>query len=550
MQTRPLPVRHSLHPVCVGLLLLVIAVPGWSQGGSPCAPLPQGAVRTFDSGNPGSLDAALFADGSGIVVWSGVGTNAGDGDRAGVFGQRMDSNGQPVGQPFQINTFTEEDQNEVAVSSAPDGRFVVVWESDVSPGDDESSSIRGRRYSANGQPLGSDFQINSSIFGPQRAPDVGMAGDGSFVVVWYDDSDAPGSSQMNGREVRARRFGSGGGALGPDFVVNNRTDGTQNEPAVAVRGNGSFVVVFKTSTGSPGNDGGASIQARQFGSNGTPSGNQFQVNSTVEGTQSEPAVAVDPDGSFFVVWKSASSPGSDQDSNSIQGRGYTQAGAAVGLQMQVNAETAGNQFDPQVAAAGGREFVVAWHSRAVDDRVKARAMTREAQPEGTEFEAGGITDERSFLPGVAGNGNGRTFLVYERDQQVRGLAYDLPCVNSGGNFDCIETATNLCLSSDRFEVTAVWRNVQGASGPGNAIELTPDTGYFWFFDAANVEAVVKVLDACVINGRFWVFIGGLTDLNVDIVVEDVQTGLIREYENPLGSAYETVNDTDAFATCP
>ena len=108
---------------------------------------------------------------------------------------------------------------------------------------------------------------------------------------------------------------------------------------------------------------------------------------------------------------------------------------------------------------------------------------------------------------------------------------------------------NLCLTSDRFEVTAVWRNVQGSSGAGNAIELTPDTGYFWFFDAANVETVVKVLDACAINGRFWVFIGGLTDLEVDIVVEDVETGTIREYGNPLGSAYETVNDTNAFATC-
>ena len=530
--------------------LLTVATPSWSQGGSPCAPLEQGGVRTFDSGNVESIDVALFADGSGVVVWAGGGTGIGDGDRNGVFGQFVDVNGVPTGQVFQINTFTEEDQQTVAVAAAPDGRFVVVWVSDLSPGDDEGTSIRGRRYAANGSPIGADFQINSSIFGPQRQPDVGMANDGSFVAVWYDDSDAPGSSQMNGREVRARRFGAGGGALGADFVVNNRTDGTQNEPAIAVRGNGSFVVVFKTSKGSPGNDSGASIQARQFGANGVASGDQFQVNSTVEDSQSEPAVAVDPDGSFLVVWKSGSSPGSDQDSNSIQARGYTQAGAAVGLQKQVNTETAGNQFDPQVGAVGGREFVVAWHSRAVDDRVKARALTLEAQPQGTEFEAGGATNERSFHPGVAGNGSGRSLVVYERDQQVRSQAYDLPCATGGGNFECVETATNLCLNGDRFEVTAIWRNVQGANGPGNAVELTPDTGYFWFFDAANVEAVVKVLDACVINGRFWVFVGGLTDLNVDIVIEDVETGTIREYENPLGAAYQTVNDTDAFATCP
>lgn len=541
---------HLPWTLVPALLAALVTTPVSAQGGSPCAPVEEGAVRSFDSGNAQSVDGALFPDGSGIVVWAGGGTNGGDGDRNGIFGQRIDLNGIPTGQVFQVNTFTAEDQQNVAVAAAPDGRFVVVWESDLSPDDDEGTSIRGRRYASNGQPAGSDFQINSSIFGPQRSPDVGMANDGSFVAIWYDDSDAPGSSQKNGREVRARRFGPGGGPLGPDFLVNNRTDGTQNEPAIAVRGNGSFVAVFKTSKGSPGNDSGASIQARQFGANGVASGNQFQVNSTVEGAQSEPAVAVDPDGSFLVVWKSASSQGSDQDSNSIQARGYTQVGAAVGLQKQVNSQTTGNQFDPQVASAGGREFMVAWHSRAVDDRVRARLMTLEAQPLGIEFEAGGVTNERSFLPGAAGNGDGRAVVLFERDQKVRGQAYELPCVNGGGITDCTETATNLCLNADRFEVTAVWRNVQGASGPGNAVELTPDTGYFWFFDAANVEAVVKVLDACAFNGRFWVFIGGLTDLNVDILVEDVETGTLREYENPLGSAYQTVNDTNAFATCP
>ena len=28
------------------------------------------------------------------------------------------------------------------------------------------------------------------------------------------------------------------------------------------------------------------------------------------------------------------------------------------------------------------------------------------------------------------------------------------------------------------------------------VPLTSDSGYFWFFDADNIELVVKVLDAC------------------------------------------------------
>ena len=47
------------------------------------------------------------------------------------------------------------------------------------------------------------------------------------------------------------------------------------------------------------------------------------------------------------------------------------------------------------------------------------------------------------------------------------------------------------------------------SGTGTAVPLTSDTGYFWFFGSSNVEAVIKVLNACSLNQRFWVFAGGL-----------------------------------------
>jgi hypothetical protein len=46
-----------------------------------------------------------------------------------------------------------------------------------------------------------------------------------------------------------------------------------------------------------------------------------------------------------------------------------------------------------------------------------------------------------------------------------------------------------------------------------------------------------------------VFIGGLTDLEVDFLVEDVETSVIRRYQNPQGAAFLTVNDTNAFDIC-
>ncbi|HEX6177588.1 MAG TPA: hypothetical protein VF057_04465, partial [Thermoanaerobaculia bacterium] len=82
-----------------------------------------------------------------------------------------------------------------------------------------------------------------------------------------------------------------------------------------------------------------------------------------------------------------------------------------------------------------------------------------------------------------------------------------------------------------------------------AVPLTTDTGYFWFFDDTNIEMVIKVLNACANNGRYWVFAGGLTNVEVDITVRDSQTGALKTYHNPLGTAFQPILDTSAFEGC-
>ena len=89
-----------------------------------------------------------------------------------------------------------------------------------------------------------------------------------------------------------------------------------------------------------------------------------------------------------------------------------------------------------------------------------------------------------------------------------------------------------------------------ASGRAHVVQLTDDTGYLWFFNPDNVEVVVKVLDACEPFGRFWVFAGGLTNVEVDLVVTDSETGQTNTYHNNLNQPFAPLQDTDAFATCP
>ena len=128
--------------------------------------------------------------------------------------------------------------------------------------------------------------------------------------------------------------------------------------------------------------------------------------------------------------------------------------------------------------------------------------------------------------------------------------YTLAITTSGGPTGCTANSTTLCLNNNRFAVSASWRTTSGQTGAGAAAPITSDTGYFTFFSATNVEIVIKVLDACPLNSRYWVFAGGLTDVNVTLTIRDTKTGTTKTYTNPLGAAFQPIQDTNALAVCP
>jgi hypothetical protein len=114
---------------------------------------------------------------------------------------------------------------------------------------------------------------------------------------------------------------------------------------------------------------------------------------------------------------------------------------------------------------------------------------------------------------------------------------------------CVGGPQTLCLLGNRFAVTASWSTAQGLSGAAQAVSLTGDTGYLWFFSAANVEAIVKVLDGCGVGGHYWVFAGGLTDVAVTTTVTDTRTGAFKTYRSAQGTPFAPLQDTSAFP-CP
>jgi ELWxxDGT repeat protein len=108
---------------------------------------------------------------------------------------------------------------------------------------------------------------------------------------------------------------------------------------------------------------------------------------------------------------------------------------------------------------------------------------------------------------------------------------------------CQTGDTTLCLAG-RFAITVDWKDA-GGQGPGHAVNRSSETGLFWFFDPDNPELLVKMLNAGALNGSYWLFAAGLSDVDYRLTVRDVLSGRTRTYHN-AGGHLCGLADTAAF----
>ena len=94
-----------------------------------------------------------------------------------------------AGGEFQVNTYTYDLQRDAAVASDGAGNFVVVWEGGYSQ-DGSGRGVFGQRFDATGTPLGSEFQANTFSTNDQKdAWFIGFSPD--LVVGIYVGYDKP-----------------------------------------------------------------------------------------------------------------------------------------------------------------------------------------------------------------------------------------------------------------------------------------------------------------------------------------------------------------------
>jgi hypothetical protein len=143
-------------------------------------------VRTGDQLTP---VVATSSTGGGVAVWCDAavsGTNppdGQDGSGSGIYAHHFDTSGNPVGSDFRVNTSTTGPQDAPDVAMFPDGQFVVAWRDKNPP----IYGIRMQRYDANAQPIGSEILVSTASAG--AGPALAIGADSQFVIVWTQVAD-------------------------------------------------------------------------------------------------------------------------------------------------------------------------------------------------------------------------------------------------------------------------------------------------------------------------------------------------------------------------
>jgi len=208
----------------------------YSNTGTPVGP--EFVVNTQTANNQQSPAVAVLPLGPSryIVVWESKNE---DGDNWGVYAQRLSSTCQKQGEPFLVNTTTTNIQSEPAVAARNDGAFVITWRSLAQDG--SNFGIYAQRYDNGGNPVGDEIPVNAITANEQSTPTVSFLPDGSLVFGWKtlgEDED--------GAAIKYVRFGNDFEPSGLEYLGNIFNAGHQDQPVVVPMPGEMYGIIWRS----------------------------------------------------------------------------------------------------------------------------------------------------------------------------------------------------------------------------------------------------------------------------------------------------------------
>jgi hypothetical protein len=341
-----------------------------------------------------------------VLVWQDGATNSD------IHASGFEEHGDRCCGPITVNRLTKNQQQTPEVGMAGSGNFVSVWADDRDGNGFFQIKMRG--FGANGRQYISQRTVNVNAAGQQIKPDIAVANDGRFVVVWQDDTD-----KNNIFQIKARGFEPNGAERFTQRTINTRARGQQTVPRIAIAPDGFFVVVWEDDADG---NGFTNIRMRGFHDDGTQRWAERRANRRSSGQQRRPQIAMGPFGDFVVVWED------DADKNGfyqIRMRAFTADGDQKFSERTVNKFARGQQIEPDIAVDDVFRSVVVW----ADDRDRNnffQIRMRGFQADGVErlAEQTVNTDHegQQRQPSIAMEANGRFTVAWQDDKDKDGLA--------------------------------------------------------------------------------------------------------------------------------
>ncbi|MEW6536943.1 MAG: hypothetical protein AB1454_15135, partial [Candidatus Auribacterota bacterium] len=155
-----------------------------------------------------------------------------DKDSYEVYGRLLDNEGNPLGSEFRINTYTSSNQYNPAVASNGTS-CLAVWQSNGQ--DSYEYGIYGQIIDSTGTKQGSEFKINTYTLSQQLHAAVTHDGD-KYFVVWQSNGQDGSEYGIYGQFVS-----DSGSLVGDEFRINTSTDRGQHSPIVSSNGTNCMV---------------------------------------------------------------------------------------------------------------------------------------------------------------------------------------------------------------------------------------------------------------------------------------------------------------------
>ncbi|MCG8458215.1 MAG: hypothetical protein MI919_18200, partial [Holophagales bacterium] len=208
---------------------------------------------------------------------------------------------------------------------------------------------------------------------------------------------------------------------GDEEPEEERLLGDGAEPAVASSPSGASAAVWEAKDAD-----GSGIEATLFDATGAIVAEQVPVNTTVAGSQSEPDVAVLPNGNVVAVWQSA-----DTGTPRILAQILDPFGMPIGFELQVNENGAEAALLPSIGADAQGNFVVAWAGASGGGYLhRSRPFSSLGMPIGFELAFGNTPGPTA--PSVAVQPSGDHLVVWDDGgTDVRGRLYDIASMPIG-----------------------------------------------------------------------------------------------------------------------